>query len=261
MTWKLSGHQVMLWRAEAKFSREQLAEESGYVPETVKSMEQGRRRPSQHLLEVADKMCGAKGKLAATDQFLDPEKCPSRVTEYMAFEAEAIAFHWYEVLIVPGLLQTEEYARVLMASHCPPVDDETVEERVTYRMQRQELLNKQTASFSFVIHEAALRTLVGGPRVMKGQLTRFLEVGQQRNVSLQILPMGHGAMPGMGGPFNVLESAEHKLYGYQEAQGANTMRAELEATSNLMKRYAALRMDALGTSDSAQFIKRLAGEL
>ncbi|MCC3769356.1 helix-turn-helix transcriptional regulator [Streptomyces sp. UNOC14_S4] len=261
MTWKLSGHQVMLWRTEAKFSREKLAEEAGYAPETVKSMEQGRRRPSQQLLEVTDQLCGAKGKLAATDQFLDPEASPSRGAEYMAFEAEAIAVHSYEALLIPGLLQTEEYARALLGGHCPPVDDETVEARVEFRMRRQELLRKQTTLFSFVIHEAALRSLVGGPEVMKRQLRHLVESAEPRNTSIQVLPMASGAVPGLNGAFTMLETAEYKLYGCHEAQGSTTVHADAETKSKLMKRYAAIRMSALGPADSIGFIQRLAEEL
>ncbi|MGW1075157.1 helix-turn-helix domain-containing protein [Streptomyces sp. NPDC002537] len=261
MAWRLSGNQVKLWRTEADISREQLAEEAGYGPETVKSMEQGRRRPSQHLLEVADEMCGAKGKLAAAHPYLDPEPFISRVREYMAIEAEAIAIHWYEVLLIPGLLQTEDYARVLVGSHCPPVDDETVETQVVARMQRQELLTKATTLFSFVIHEAALRSLVGGPEVMKGQLNHLLRVGEFRNVSIQVLPIGQGATPGLDGSFTVLETSESKLYGYQEAQGVSTLLTEPKRVSDFVKCYSMIRMSALDTLESARFIKRLAAEL
>lgn len=261
MAWRLSGNQVKLWRVEANISREELAEESGYGAETIKSMEQGRRRPTQHLLEIADELCRAKGKLAAVHPYLEPEQFVSRVREYMEIEAEAIAFHWYEVLLIPGLLQTEEYARALMAGHCPPVDDETVEARVVARMQRQELLKRATTLFGFVIHEAALRGLVGGPGVMKRQLEHLLVVAELRNVSIQVLPLGQDTGPGIGGSFTVMETPGHKIYGYQEAQGASTLHADPARTSDLMKRHVLIRMQALSTEDSVQFIGRVAAEL
>ncbi|MEV4922071.1 DUF5753 domain-containing protein [Streptomyces roseoverticillatus] len=118
------------------------------------------------------------------------ERFVSRAREYMALEAEAIAFHWYELSLIPGLLQTEDYARALLTSRYPPVDEEVVEERVVTRLERQAVLQKATTVFSFVIHELALRTPVGGPEAMKAQLLHLLEVGKARNVSLQVMPIG-----------------------------------------------------------------------
>ncbi|MFH8789453.1 helix-turn-helix domain-containing protein [Streptomyces roseoverticillatus] len=261
MAWRLCGNQIKLWRQAAGVSREELAAEAGYGVEAVRSMEMGRRRPSQHLLQVADSMFGAGGKLESAHQYLEPDKYITRAREYMAIEAEAVAHHWYDVLLIPGLLQTEDYARVLMASHCPPVDDETVEARVTGRMERQELLKKTTTLFSFVIHEAALRGMVGGPDVMKGQLNHLLEVGQLRNVSIQVLPMGQGAGPAISGPFSLLETADHRTYGYQEAQGASMLYTDLERVGDLIKRHSMIRMHALDAEESARLIRRVAGEL
>ncbi|MEV6673963.1 helix-turn-helix transcriptional regulator [Streptomyces sp. NPDC051162] len=261
MAWRQCGNQVRLWRTEANISREELAKESGYGAETIKSMEQGRRRPTLHLLEIADQLFGAGGKLTAAHPYLEPDKALVRTEEYMAIEAEAICLHWYEVLLIPGLLQTEEYARVLMASHCPPVDDDLVEVRVAGRMKRQELLKKATTLFNFVIHEAALRTLLGGPEVMKGQLNHLVEVGKLRNVSLQVLPLACGAGPGISSAFIVLEAADHRHYGYGEGQVGSMLHADPERLSALMKRYAAIRMDALNEVDSVQLIQRMAEEL
>ncbi|PSJ26080.1 transcriptional regulator [Streptosporangium nondiastaticum] len=261
MAWRLCGNQIKLWRQAAGVSREELAAEAGYGVEAVRSMEMGRRRPSQHLLQVADSMFGAGGKLESTHQYLEPDRALVRTAEYMALEAEAIAMHWYEVLLIPGLLQTEEYARVLMANHCPPVSDETVETRVVARLERQELLKKTTTLFSFVIHEAALRSLVGGPEVMKRQLNHLVEVGELRNVSIQVLPNGLGATPGLQGAFVLLETAEHKQYCYGETQVSSMLHADPERVSALMKRHAMIRMHALNEVESARFIRGVAEEL
>ncbi|MGK5729058.1 helix-turn-helix domain-containing protein [Streptomyces sp. URMC 124] len=261
MAWRLCGNQIKLWRQAANVSREELAAEAGYGVEAVRSMEMGRRRPSQHLLQVADAMFGANGKLESAHPYLEPDRYANRIREYMGIEAEAVAHHWYDVLVIPGLLQTEDYARVLMASHCPPVDDETVEARVAGRLERQELLKKQTTLFSFVIHEAALRGLVGGPEVMKGQLNHLLEVGKLRNVSIQVLPLGQGAGPAIGGPFSVLETTDHRVYGYQEGQGASMLYTDLDRVGALTKRHSMIRMSALDAESSAELIRRVAEEL
>lgn len=261
MAWRYCGNQMKLWRVEAGVSREELAAEAGYGAETIKSMEQGRRRPTQHVLEVADEMCGAQGKLKAAYAYLQPERYAPRAREFMAAEAEAIALHSYQTLIIPGLLQTEEYARTLMSGNCPPVSDEAVEERVAGRLARQELLKKPAVLFSFVIYEAALHTMVGGPQCMRRQLHHLLAVGAQRNVTVQILPAALGVNPGIGGPFVLLETADFETYAFEEGQNTGTLYSDPEKISTVTNRHALIRAQALSPEESARFIRKAAEEL
>jgi hypothetical protein len=225
-------------------------------------MEQGRRRPTVRLLQVADQMCGAQGKLAAAQEFLKPEPFPARSQEYMAAEAEAIALHWYEPLLIPGLLQTEEYARTLISESCPPLDDETVEERVRARMERQEALTRKTSTvFSFVVYEAALRTMVGGREAIQRQLERVLEAGKLRNVSIQVLPMGRCSGVALIGPMVLLENEDHEHCVYVEGQRTSALYVEPDKISQLSQRHDMLRRHALCVEDSSEFIRKVAEEL
>lgn len=259
--WRYCGNQIKLWRLQAGVTREDLGKAANYEYETVKSMEQGRRRPTLRLLEVADEKCGARGMLIAAAEYLKPEKFPARTQEFMAAEEEAISIHSYEALLIPGLLQTEDYARALIGGHCPPLDDEAVDERVSARMQRQEKLLKRTTLFSFVIYEAALHTLVGGPDVMAGQHHRLLEIGRQRNVSIQVLPADRGAYTGLDGPLVLLENVEHAHCAYIEAQATSVIHSDPAKVSVLTQRYGMIRMQALSVQESAQLISRKAEEL
>ncbi|MFE9876544.1 helix-turn-helix domain-containing protein [Streptomyces sp. NPDC005784] len=192
--WRYCGSQIKLWREEAGVSRQELANEAGYDYEYVKSMECGRRRPTLGLLRAADQLCAAKGKLLAAQEFLKPEPFPARSQEFVAIEKDAIAVHSYQPLLIPGLLQTEEYARELISGSCPPLDDETVEERVAARLRRQEALTLRSGVvFSFAIYEAALRAMVGDREVMYRQFQHMLKVGQLRNVPIQVLPVGRAS--------------------------------------------------------------------
>ncbi|MFD7442546.1 helix-turn-helix domain-containing protein [Streptomyces sp. NPDC059909] len=260
--WRYCGNQIKLWRTEAGVTREQLGKEANYEYESVKSMEQGRRRPTARLLQIADQMCGAQGKLVAAQEFLKPEPFPARSQEYMAIEAEAIALHWYEPLLIPGLLQTEEYARALISDSCPPLDDETVEERVRARMQRQEALTRKTSTVhSFVLHEASLRTMVGGQEAMKRQLEHLLEVSQLRNVSIQVLPMGRCSGVALNGPLILLETPEHERFAWAEGQETSALYAEPGKVSGLTQAHDMIRRHALCVEDSAEFIRKVAEEL
>lgn len=261
-TWRYCGNQIKLWRVEAGVSREELGKEANYEYESVKSMEQGRRRPTVRLLRAADHLCGAQGKLAAAQEFLKPEPFPARSHDFMTAEAEAIALNWYEPLLIPGLLQTEEYARALISESCPPLDDETVEERVRARMQRQQALARRTSTmFGFVVYEAALRTLVGGRDVMQRQLHRLVEMGSLRNVSIQALPMGRCSGVALNGPLVMLETPDHEHWAWAEGQETSALYAEPAKVSTLMQAHGMIRMNALSVAESAEFIRKVAEEL
>ena len=258
MAWRYCGNQLKLWRSQAGVTREELGKEAGYEYESVKSMEQGRRRPALRLLEVADEMCGARGKLVAAQEYLKPERFQSYAQDFMTIEAEAISVHWYETLLVPGLLQTGGYARARIGDHCPPLDDDTIEERVAARLERQKRLMRPTVLFGFVIYEAALHSMVGGREVMAGQLRHLLEVCELRNVSVQVLPAGQSAHAALSGPLVLLETADHQQYGYVEGQETGVLYSDASTVSVLAQRHGMIRMQALGVQESARFIERTA---
>jgi hypothetical protein len=191
---------------------------------------------------------------------LQPERFPSYSQDYMRYEAEAIALSWYEAQYVPGLLQTEEYVRALLASHWPPLGDETLEERVAARLERQSLLEKRSRSFSFVIEEAALRRHFGCSNARQRQLEHLLAAGQPRNVTIQVMPTDRGLHPGLLGPFVLLETAEHEHLVYEEGQTTGVLYGEAEKVSVVARRHDMIARQALPPEESALFIRKLAEE-
>lgn len=261
LAWRYCGSQIKMWRTEAGVDREILAKEAGYGCEYVKSMENGRRKPTLRLLQIADQLCGAGGKIVAAQEYLKPEAHPQRSQEYMALEKDAIAVTSYEPLLVPGLLQAPEYAKALIGASSPPLDDETVEERVAGRLKRQEALTSRTGvMFSFVLYEAALRTAVGGRDVMAGQLQHLLDVGELRNVLIQVLPFGRAYGVALNGAVALLETGDHEHYAYVEGQKTSALYADADKVSELTRTHDMIRMHALGPGDSVDFIRKVAQE-
>jgi transcriptional regulator with XRE-family HTH domain len=261
-SWKYCGEQIKLWRTKAGISREELGNEAGYAYETVSSMEVGRRRPSKRLLTVADQMCHADGFLMAADKYMAPEKFPQRSMEFMHNEAEAVVLHSYEALLIPGLLQTQAYMRTLVSEYFPPLDDDTIDERVRARVHRQEKLTATpTALFSFVVYEPALRSNVADRETQRDQLQHLLDVRRLRNVSLQVLPADRGLSQALYGPVVLLENKHHEKYAYVEAQGSSFLHSDAGKVSALTETYGMIRMQALGVEESARFISDLAEEL
>lgn len=130
---------------------------------------------------------------------------------YLGYEAIACAMRQYHPTLVPGLLQTEEYAsEILTKVHENSADK--VERLVNARLRRQELLEGDSGpEFRIIIDEAALRRPVGSVRIMRAQLRRLMEIAQRDRVTLMILPLSAGAHPGVRGPFILLEFDDRLL--------------------------------------------------
>jgi len=131
---------------------------------------------------------------------------------YVDLESAATLIRCYEGQLVPGLLQTEDYARAVILGARGDVLPEEVERRVALRMARQTLLQRaDPPRLRVVLDEAALRRPVGGSRVMRAQLERLIEATRLPNVTLRVLPLDAGAHPGIVGSFSILGFGDREL--------------------------------------------------
>ncbi len=253
--WRFSGNQMKRWRTKANVTREQLAAAANYSPDTIKAMEQGARMPTPRVLDVADELCRAEGLLSAAKEYLSREKFPARAQEFMEREREAISLWWYEVAYIPGLLQTKEYARALIENHVPLLDEETVEERIAARLERQSILTrrKPPVALSFVIYEAALRS----PQVDAEQLRRLLEAARLSNVTLQVLPFERVVPAALMGPIVLLETRDHERFAYTEGQLGSDLSADPAVVSRANGRLSMIQAEALSPDESARFFERM----
>ncbi|MBC7270082.1 MAG: helix-turn-helix domain-containing protein [Streptomyces sp.] len=243
------------WRTKANVTREELGAAANYSPDTIKSMEQGVRMPTPRVLDVADELCRAEGLLSAAKEYLQREKFPLRAQDFMEREREATSLWWYEVTLIPGLLQTEAYARDLIENRIPPLDDETIEERIAARMERQAILTqrKPPVAFSFVLYEAALRS----PQVDAEQFRRLLEVSRLRNVTLQVLPFERAVSDAIIGPMVLLENRDHERFAFTEGPIASELSGDPQVVSRVTQRLSMIRAQALSPAESALFIERM----
>jgi transcriptional regulator with XRE-family HTH domain len=182
----------------------------------------------------------------------------------VAFEAEAFSMSVYQSLVVPGLLQTADYARAVLRGTRPELAPDQLERRVELRMARQSLLTKdQPPALWVVLDEAALRRLIGGLEVMRQQLERLSEIGALPNVTLQVLPFTSGEHAGLEGEFT--------LIGFPDPGDPNVVYIEMPSTDLWLEDVAVvrqydhlfdlLRAAALSPAESAGFITKVAKEL
>lgn len=174
---------------------------------------------------------------------------------YVGLEAEATSIRTYQAQLVPGLLQTEAYARALLVAG----RSDEVERQVGLRMKRQEVLTKPGAPQLWaVLDEAVLRRPVGGAEVMRQQL-RYLADLALANVTVQVLPYSAGAHPAMLGAFVILEFGESEVIYLEDLSSALYLEKPEE-----IRRYSVtfdvLRAEALGQEQSANLMRQIAGE-
>lgn len=126
---------------------------------------------------------------------------------FLDFEAEATACLVWEPMVVPGVLQTREYAEALMLGGPSELTEKEIQQRVDVRMERQDVLTHRAEPLQLlaVMDEAAIRRPVGGEKVMGAQLRRLLEAAEMPNVTLQVLPFAAGGHAGTLGSFAILE--------------------------------------------------------
>ena len=205
-------------RADAGYSREQVEEQTGVNEGTLYRLETARARPQRRTLIALLDLYHVEAPLR--DDLLDIARTadgqgwarhyhwqlPGEYAAYISFEAEARVVHNYESLFIPGLLQTEDYGRAMMAGALPTATPAEITERVEARAERQKLLEGQDPlELWAVVDEAAIRRAVGGPAVMRGQLSHVLDMTQRPNVTVQVIAFDSGAHPGMPGPFVHME--------------------------------------------------------
>ncbi|MFE1786204.1 Scr1 family TA system antitoxin-like transcriptional regulator [Streptomyces sp. NPDC059506] len=261
-TLKYFGSQLKLFRQRAGLTREQLGAQVGYSEAMVAAIEQGRRFPQQELIDRADEALDAGGVLKAGGPYLVRCRYPTWFHDFALLEADAVSRNSYDCQAVPGLLQTEAYARAVLSSYCPALDDDEIDGRVKARLDRQVLLTRKPApTLSFVIEEVVLHRPIGGRATMREQLQRLLECARLRNVSVQIMPTAQEAHTGLDGPMVLLETAERRTVGYVEGQSGSFLMTDRDNVGALVLRYGTLRGQALNPGESANLIEQVAGEL
>ncbi|MFF7752720.1 Scr1 family TA system antitoxin-like transcriptional regulator [Streptomyces sp. NPDC007971] len=259
---KMLGRQVATARRAAGLSQAGLSVALNINEETIASIEQGRRPLKRDFAEILDEFLGTKGLLAAGVANLpEVDQFPLWAEEYMDQERVAIALSWYDNAVIPGLLQSEPYARAVLQNRVPAYDEERLETTLRLRLDRQEILHRtHPPTLSFVVWEPALLLQIGSEEARREQLRFLHEMAQLPCVSLQILPLTSPFHAGLAGPFTLLETPDHQHVAYTESQRGSQWVSDADEVSILARKYAMLRTQALTSQDSMGLLNRLLGE-
>ncbi|WP_460106625.1 helix-turn-helix domain-containing protein [Streptomyces sp. YKOK-J1] len=255
------GRQLKLLRTAAGMERAELGGRLGYSASSIASYEQARRIPPPRFIERAEEVLGAGGVLIALKEEVARAQYPAHFRDAARAEAKALGVYVYAAIAVPGLLQTEEYARAVFTVQRPLLDDDVIEQRLSARLARQDIFDRRPAPLlSFVIEEFVLRRPLGGRAVLNEQLEHILLVSQKRNVEIQVMPVDREDHAGMDGPFNLIDTAEGQRIAYTEVQDDSRMHTDRARVHELESRYGIIRSQALTPRESSAFIEKLLGE-
>jgi len=267
------GKQLRELREHARLTTEDVGLQLDCSPSTISRMEGGkvgiRRSTLERLLEIYEvsdrehiETLIALAKQGKTrGWFARYGDLPSSYSRYIGLESSAVEMRNYEALVVPGMLQTEEYTRALLAAASPGQSDDAADAHVSARRERQGLLNRAENPLQFiaVLDESVIRRLIGGPDIMRSQLKHLADMGRARNVTIQVLPFSGGAYAGMAGSFAILK--------FQDAPGvvyAEAMAGDIYQEAGDVQRYddvfESLRAAALSPFESIKLIELTVAE-
>ncbi|MGI5213777.1 helix-turn-helix domain-containing protein [Plantactinospora sp. CA-290183] len=251
--------ELRLARATAGVSQAALAEAISYSPTLVAKVETCERRPSLDFARRCDRFFETDGRFERIQKKITREIVVRYFREWAGIEAEAKALRWFEPSYVPGLLQTEAYARAVLSGPGLLSSDE-VEEQVIARLDRQEILTRDKPPLlTFVLDEYVLRRRIGGPAVMRDQLLHLVKVGSGvPQVKIHVVPASVGAYAGLDGPFILATPLTGEPVAYFEGHWTGQMDDRPDFVGHMIDIWETVRSVALPHQQSLDLIAEVA---
>ncbi|MCC9740323.1 helix-turn-helix transcriptional regulator [Streptomyces sp. MNU89] len=253
----LFGARVRRLRTAAGLTQAELGQKTHVVSTRITQIERASgAKPTLALARSLDAVLGADNLLVDLWPYVYREAFPDWSRAFMAHAERAVFIGQYAAHVVPGLLQTEEYAREVLSVGLTLSSDAQLEERVAARMGRQERLHTaDRPALWAVLDEAVLRRPIGGPAVMRGQLERLLEAAATPNVTVQVLPFEQGAHDAMGGSLTMLTLLDGSDVAYTEGAHYGQLVEEPTEVRQFVLTYDRLRAAALPPLMSLDMIR------
>jgi transcriptional regulator with XRE-family HTH domain len=251
-------------RVAAGFSsQEALAAKLGFDRSVIAKAETGDRPPTADVLDAWCAVCQLE-----QDLFADLAKLarsadgpvPTWFQDYLEAEQEALTLRIWQPIIVPGPLQTAEYARALFLTGQTDTSDDAIDALVTARLDRQAIFDKPVPpEVLIVLDESVLHRLIGSPKIMHDQLAQLADMSMRSYISVQVVPASNGANAGLGGGFTIASGDD--IPGTLRMEGVEDQTTEKRSlVRNAAVTFDRVRGDALSRGQSRELILRLAEE-
>lgn len=258
---RVFGAELRFYRTKAGLSQEQLGSRVFCSADLIGKVENGQRTPTRDFTIGCDAVSelDTRGALIRLWEHLQEhftyKATPGWFHVWAGIERRATALRSWEPLLIPGLLQTVDYAREVLRRGQPNDSDAGIEERVSARMERQQILDRADPPLLLaVIDEGALRRVVTSPEVMQQQLAHLLKMAERPKLMLQIVPMGAGAHPGMAGPIMIASCDGGPDVAYLDTALEGQLVERPDDVAAITVLFDILRMEALPGRASAKLI-------
>ena len=256
---KLFGDLLRAFREEAGLSQTDLAKAAYCSQSLISGLETGTKGTRIETIQAIDSAVGARGKLVAIWPVTASDQ--QTLESLAALEAEAIRLHDWDNRVIPGLLQTQEYARAVAHNGLPYATEAGREEVVSKRMERQVILQREKPPLSwFIIDEAALYRPHGGREVMREQLLKLESAAEQPGIFIQVMRFSTIRHAGFEGPLRIMEFSDKPPIWYTEAwRSSGRLSDAKEEVLAAMADFDLIRAAALPPEQSAEFIASVRG--
>ncbi|MEU9887766.1 helix-turn-helix transcriptional regulator [Sphaerisporangium sp. NPDC051011] len=238
------GAELRKYRQRAGVSQEDLADKINFSASLIGFVERAQRFPSRDFVERCDGALELSGELVRLWPLLTREASPPWFHGWLDVEQQAHRLRTWQPLVVPGLLQTEEYARAVIRGE-PCITEEQVEKKLEARMERQAILKRaEPPVLQIVIDECVLLRPIGGKDVIRGQLQSLLEAVESPRISIQVVPLLLGGTPGISGGFVIAQLHGRTDTVYIESATHGYVTSHSEDVDAIHSRYDAIRLEA-----------------
>ena len=259
------GKELRYYRERAGLSQTELAALVNVSHDVISKIETGDRPPAEGFPQRLDAVpeLGTRDGLARLWGWLKDSArhraYPGWFDRWPDFEAAAVALRTFELVVIPGLLQTDQYARAVLRTRIGDTDDE-IDAMVEARMARQAILGKdKPPTLWAALDEGVLHRPVGGPHVMREQLNRLAEAARLPNIVIQVIPAGTGAHEGLrGGAFVIADFADHLSVAYQDTAVQGQIIDSADDVASLMVLLDTIKSVALPVAASLELIEEVA---
>ena len=244
-------------RKAAGMTQEALAAKCFCSDSQVSAIETGSTPVTLEHLRLVDNALETGGYFETLwEEMVKDDAAPVWLRKWLEYEREARTLRWYEPAFVPGLLQTEAYARAALAIGWLSAGG--VEQRVASRMERQALLDRDPALQLFVVlDEMVIRRLCGSREVMAEQLERLVSLAERPNVNLRIVPTALGLYLGMAGGFTIADLPDATRVGYVDNQLSAQVVTRGEDVASLGLSWDAVHGEALPRAQTLDLLKEV----
>ncbi len=258
------GAMLRYYRVNAGLSQEQLGSRAFCSGDLVSKVEMGQRAPTEEFTAACDAVAELNTGGALTELrerlkgFLKHRAFPGWFHRWPDKEAQAISLRTFELVAVPGLLQTEEYARAMLRTQVMATDEQ-ISDMVTARMERQAILTRSDPPMLWVIlDEGVLRRPVGGTYVMREQLARLVEAARRPNIVIQVIPWEVGAHQGMSGTFVIANFTDASPVVYQDTAARGQIVEDSDHLAAVTLMWDTLKSEALPRAASLTLMEETA---